>query len=403
MSLTRRGAAVLIAGASSLAAGLAFGHLGAAAIGLTLLALATEAATRRAPVDATISRRVDTDTLREGGRIVVELQGSVPPGVELREAFPPGLSRVEGSAPERRYVLEARAPGRWTLGPLTLVHADALGLARHETTLGDTTRITVYPQPELPRGAPGESRLSLPLGGRHATGMAGPGSDFYALRGYQEGDTMRDVNWRASARTGKGLVVNQREKESQTVVTYFIDARAIAGIGTRTRNAHVLSLRALATLGTLDLRRRDRPRLIVYGEGVSQPILARAGDTSLASLLDPLLDASVAGRVTLDEAVRSSLSTLRPRAPVFIISHLLDDARATAAVAALRALDQSVTALVIEPGPILALAAPDPEAAARLLRDQAASVEGMRAQGATIVRWHPEQPLSLALAEAMLA
>ena len=89
--------------------------------------------------------------------------------------------------------------GVLTIGPLTAVRHDVLGLARSVIEVAGTEEVLVAPRAHL---------LDMPaLGhgvlGRHLLALAqrlGPG-DFHSLRDYVDGDEPRTIHWRASARS----------------------------------------------------------------------------------------------------------------------------------------------------------------------------------------------------------
>lgn len=407
--LTARGMVVAFTGAAALVAGLAFGSLLAGTLGLALLVALADAVTRAGPTALRVERRISAAIAREGQDIGVEINVVVPMRmrVEIEDAPPAGLVVIEGSARSLAaafdYRVEARVPGRWEFGVIRLRLRDPLGLVERTIERAVPETVRIYPRAEDMRASPIASRLAMALTGAHATGNAGAGSDFFALRTFQDGDTLRDVNWRASARTGgTGLVVNQREKESQSLVTYFIDVRAVAGAGTRAQNAYVHAARAFVTLASAGAKRRDRARVVVYGSGVGAPVIARAGDAALASVLDPILDHAPKGEATLGAAVDATLHALRPHAPCVIISSFLFDGSVDAAVASLRALDQRVAVVAIHPAPLIRLAQADERAILRAQEEHDTRVRDLRARGARVVDWNATRPLAVALEEEAL-
>lgn len=67
----------------------------------------------------------------------------------------------------------------------------------------------------LGRADPGETSVEAP----------GAGGEFYELRRYQDGDDVRDINWKATARRNQ-LMVNERAREVGATVALVLDARA---------------------------------------------------------------------------------------------------------------------------------------------------------------------------------
>ncbi|WP_187977670.1 DUF58 domain-containing protein [Mycetocola sp. JXN-3] len=100
-------------------------------------------------------------------------------------------------------------------------------------------------------------RSAHPLEGAHAAVLRGRSLDFDDLRVYQPGDEVRDIDWRASARSNQVLIkryiATRRQVVSLTLDTgVTMDARAADG--TRKRD---LALLIAGVLGYLSLRHGD--------------------------------------------------------------------------------------------------------------------------------------------------
>ncbi|WP_242906836.1 DUF58 domain-containing protein [Actinomadura terrae] len=120
------------------------------------------------------------------------------------------------------YRLPTTRRGRIPVGPLRLVRADPLRLARRVREYGRPATLLVRP-----RTVP----LSLLPSGR-AHHLEGPTSDrspagtatFHALREYVVGDELRHIHWKSSARTGT-LMVRQLVDASLPTTTVVLEAR----------------------------------------------------------------------------------------------------------------------------------------------------------------------------------
>lgn len=222
--LTRQGWMVLIAGVVAVVVGRLFGVLelyliGAAmavAAGLGLLVVLV----RRPRVEVHRWIRPSVLTAGDVGRVEVQVQrvgGGRSPTFELVE--PVGTNRTARMAvaplpPDAEVSAGYRIPtdrrGVLTIGPLTAVRHDVLGLARSITEVAGADEVLVSPRAHL---------LDMPtLGqgvlGRHLLAIAqrlGPG-DFHSLRDYVDGDEPRSIHWRASARS-ESLKVRQHAVE----------------------------------------------------------------------------------------------------------------------------------------------------------------------------------------------
>lgn len=168
-------------------------------------------------------------------------------GAEVRALLvgavaPQGRARVGYELPARR--------GRYRLGPARLLAWDPLGLFHSERMVGLRTTTVALPRywrlEARPRAAVGDAGL-------RPSARRGTGPDFYGLRHYRPGDSLRDVHWRTTARLGTP-VVKERERESQEPVTLVVDLQDVAGLDGRVRAAASLARLALGGEREVTLR-----------------------------------------------------------------------------------------------------------------------------------------------------
>lgn len=120
------------------------------------------------------------------------------------------------------YRLPTGRRGEIPVGPLRLVRADPLRLAR---------RVREYGAPQVLLVRPKTVRLPVLPSGR-AYHVEGPTSDkspagtatFHALREYVIGDELRHIHWKSSARTGT-LMVRQLVDASLPTTTIVLESR----------------------------------------------------------------------------------------------------------------------------------------------------------------------------------
>jgi uncharacterized protein (DUF58 family) len=135
--------------------------------------------------------------------------------------------QVYGLAPGKSrpydYHLPTPVRGRMPVGPLTLSRTDPFGLARNSLTVGDTVTLWVHPRshPALARtgGFPRHHHE-----GRSNERLRGS-LDLRELREYLPGDEVRDIHWKATARTGR-LMVKEAADPDQPRLTVVLDTRA---------------------------------------------------------------------------------------------------------------------------------------------------------------------------------
>jgi uncharacterized protein (DUF58 family) len=129
-------------------------------------------------------------------------------------------------------------------GPATSVRGDQLGLLRRTQTWTD--RIELFVHPKTARLKASAQGLVRDLEGQPTATITNSDLAFHALRPYEQGDSMRNVHWRTSARTGQLMVRQYQEtRRSQLLLVLGADAAHYAS-----DDEFELAVSALASIGT---------------------------------------------------------------------------------------------------------------------------------------------------------
>ncbi|MCA9174755.1 MAG: DUF58 domain-containing protein, partial [Planctomycetales bacterium] len=131
--------------------------------------------------------------------------------------LPPGATRSSAY----RLVLSER--GRYRLGPLRLQSRFPFGLMRAQLTVTGPARLIVWPRigqltPQWRALLRGER-----VGAQHSQARRGQDGEFYGLRPFTPGDSLRMVHWRSTAKVGEPLV-RQTERLELPELALVIDA-----------------------------------------------------------------------------------------------------------------------------------------------------------------------------------
>jgi uncharacterized protein (DUF58 family) len=185
-----------------------------------------------------------------------------------------------GHTTEIRYPFEASRRGRFVLGPPVLRIYDPFDLWEDHRVLDVRTEVLVLPSLVPLIGMPRGSGMRSAASGRAAFGAVGGDPDV-GVRPYREGDDIRTIHWRASARYEDELVVRLDEPVSHGDTTLLIDHRADrhAGAGSSGSLETAVTLTASVALHLLatdnELRLVDhRGHTLVEGHDVSDDVLA---------------------------------------------------------------------------------------------------------------------------------
>jgi uncharacterized protein (DUF58 family) len=359
--------------------------------------------------DFLVSLELDRDRAVEGDEVTIriDLEAITPiERLELHVPLPPGLILIDGETPltlhlaygeERTIELKARCNrwGAFVIGELVLRAHDRLDLFAYDGRLDRRRPLKVYPRAEQLRSliAPLETQVFT---GNQVARAKGEGIEFADLRRYEHGDSLRRINWRASARRSE-LWVNEAHPERNTDVIVFLDTFVQA----REEGDSTLdvAVRAAATLADRYLERKDRVGLVSFG-GYLNWLLPGSGLVQLYRIVDSLLDTEIILSYAWKGVDVIPSRTLPPKALVLALSPLLDE-RAVTTLLDLRA--RGFDLVVIEVSPVAFASSAEGEREELAYRLWQMKREALRARyervGVPVVEWRQDQPLEAALAE----
>ncbi|WP_230879099.1 DUF58 domain-containing protein [Planomonospora sp. ID67723] len=262
-ALTARGRSFLASGVAALVCAFVLGEhdllrVGVLVVSLPLLAAMVVARTR---YRLSCARRLDPPRAEVGGEATVTLR------LENVTRLPTGLLMIEDTVPyalgaRPRFVLDRVEPrgireidyrvrsdlrGRFTIGPLSIRISDPFGLVELTRSFTVSDTLVVTPQVvALPH-----VRLSGEWtggGDSRTRSVAAAGDDDVAPREYRQGDDLRRVHWRSTARYGE-LMVRREEQQWQSRGALLLDTRRYAHRGEGPRSSFEVAVSAAASIG----------------------------------------------------------------------------------------------------------------------------------------------------------
>jgi len=175
----------------------------------------------------------------------VDLFIDLPVPGALTESSPPERS-VRGGAVELRYHWWAPRPCLVAIAPPRVYWQDALGLAGRDLAVDGTELHAERFPPELARVGRARLRRTTPQPGEVQSRRIGSSGEFFALRSAAPTDTSRQINWRASARSGR-LLANDYLLERTGDLLILLDLRP-SPLGPE-RDAAITAVARAAALG----------------------------------------------------------------------------------------------------------------------------------------------------------
>lgn len=228
---------------------------------------------------------------------------------------------------------------------------------------------------------------------------AGEGIEPAEIRPFAPGDRVRNVHWRASLRHATLYVTRQHHERNADVV---LMRDTLAESGPANRTTLEASARAVASLGSAYLRRKDRVGFIEYG-ATGRWVKPGSGRVQQERLLDALLQATVAQTFVTKDLALVPPRVLPPQALVIAVSPLLDGRFTRAAIdLARRGFD--VVILAVSPIALTREAlrnSPRVDLGCRLWAlERQVALAAVRRSGLTVLEWDPREPLDVAMARA---
>jgi uncharacterized protein (DUF58 family) len=261
--MTTRGTSFLAAGAASAVAGYLLGERGLFCVGIALLALPllASSAIRRAQYRLGTSRAISPPRVPAGQTATVTLRlenaSRIPTGLLLAEDSVPYalgtrpryvLDKIErNGSRELTYSLRSDLRGKFDIGPLQLRAADSFGLVEMTRSLSGRTSFVVTPR-VVPLARTVISRSWAGEGDGRARMSSTAGEDDVIPRAYRDGDELRRVHWRSTARYGE-LMVRREEQRWRNKATVFLDSRSLAHLGSGAASSFETAVSAAASLG----------------------------------------------------------------------------------------------------------------------------------------------------------
>jgi len=254
-----------------------------------------------------------------------EVHDDHPAACEV-EGLPVAFSIPAEGFAQFRYRFRPTERGDLEFGPAHLRVASPFGLWQVPHRAGATQVVRSFPDfAELADYALFATENRLSRIGVLQRRRRGEGLEFHQLRDYREGDAMRQIDWKATARRGR-LIAREYEDERDQHVVFLVDCgrRMMARDGTLSHFDQVLN--AVLLLAYVALRQGDSAGLMTFADSEPRFVPPRKSRSTLNSFLNTLYDAQPTLRPPDYHAAAVELSRrLKRRSLVVVVSNLRDE------------------------------------------------------------------------------
>jgi uncharacterized protein (DUF58 family) len=192
--------------------------------------------------------------------------------------------------------------GNFSWKALQVVVSDPFGLFDLCLELPASGEMQVKPRFNKLRAIQLRPDSTLHVPGSIPANLGGSGTDFWGIREYHPGDSLRRLDWRLAARHPGQLFTREFEQEEVADIGLILDARQ--GIDLRIGEDSLFehSLSATASLAEMFLRQGHRVSLFILGDQMTMvhPGYSKAQLNRILRLLSKACPATTASGLTLD-------------------------------------------------------------------------------------------------------
>jgi len=160
--------------------------------------------------------------------------------------------------------------------------------------------------------------------GNFQSAFKGQGINFSDLRTYNVGDDVRNINWKASARS-QSPYVNLFEEERELTVILMVDISGSGVFGSQSRTKLNFAAEIAAVLGFSAVQNSDKVGLILFSDHVEAFIPPKKGKNHMLRILrDIFSHKPVKKQTNLAEALRYVTQMIKKKSVLFLVSDFLD-------------------------------------------------------------------------------
>lgn len=239
--------------------------------------------------------------------------------------LPQTVTVEPGGWAELSYRLRPVVRGPWWFAPTQVWLASPRGWWRRDDRIGEPALVRIYPDfAAIARYIRLAAERREALMGIHRRRRRGEGQTFLQLREYRIGDSLRQIDWKATARVRKPIARDYQDERNQTVL-FLLDCsrRMRAQDDDLSHFDHALN--AMILLAYVALRQGDAVGVQSFG-GEQRRLAPRSGPGRLTALINTVYDL----QPTLEppdyaEAAQSVLKRQRKRALIVLLTNLRDE------------------------------------------------------------------------------
>ncbi|MBT3321446.1 MAG: DUF58 domain-containing protein [Anaerolineae bacterium] len=359
-------------------------------------------------IDLKIERELSAERITPKQEVIVEIEitnlGSNLEELFLEDQISPALKIIKGETgffctlkkgESISWCYTLTGPrGSFLFKGIKAIASDHFNIAQKEKMIETEGQIFIIPSFTRIKNIKIRPRQTRAYAGNIPARIGGPGVEFYGLREYQPGDSLRWVNWRASARHPQALYSNEYEQERVADVGIILDGREAVNMGESGNSLYEHSVIAAAALSDAFIASGNRVGLLLYGQTLRWTFPGY-GHIQRERIMQSLARAEIGDSSVFTDLMRIPSQLFPINSQLVLISPLKNDDYGT--LVHLRARGYQV--MVISPNPVSYERANLPDNANTRLASRIISMERrmfmlkLQRAGVQALDWDIREPL----------
>jgi uncharacterized protein (DUF58 family) len=160
------------------------------------------------------------------------------------------------------------------------------------------------------------------VSGLHRSPLKGVSPEFDDYREYSFGDDLKNLDWRAYARSDR-FYIKRYEEESNLRAWFLVDASASMKYGRKGPTKFAQAATIAACLSAMLIKQRDAAGLTLFGTAGRLDVRPSARRSQLLKIVEVLEGATLGGKTDLGAVLSATADQMRRRGVVIVLSDLL--------------------------------------------------------------------------------
>ncbi len=230
-----------------------------------------------------------------------------------------------------QYFIVPVVRGNAEFGQTELLINSRWGLWQRMTRCGEASKLKIYPNfSPLAHYATMNMEQNIQQMGIHLAKRRGEGLEFHQLREFREGDALRQIDWKATARQRKPISREYQDERDQDIIFLLDCGRRLrtkdeGGYHQKSYSHFDHALNALLMTAYVALRQGDSTGLLSFA-GEQRWLSPLKGKTAINTLLNQLYDLHSSTQSSdFLQAAQQLMKRHRKRSLIVVISNIRDE------------------------------------------------------------------------------